>query len=115
MPSEACLCAIRDSRFSGTCVGAVTNAVAKAATDPASACCCSPLAWLPRLKMPSISSGCAEHVLVEPPAISPMCSPTTGKVASTMGRFCSESMGGLASVCGGTAKCVTVAMHGLLT
>jgi hypothetical protein len=57
MPRDACLCAIRDSSFSGTRPGVLTNAVAKPATDPASACCWEPSSWLPRLKVPSSNSG----------------------------------------------------------
>jgi hypothetical protein len=33
------LCAIRDISFSGVRPGVLTSALAKAATDPASACC----------------------------------------------------------------------------
>jgi hypothetical protein len=42
IPSEACLCAIRDSSRSGSRSGVLTKALASIATDPASACC-----WLP--------------------------------------------------------------------
>jgi hypothetical protein len=42
MANEACLCATRPRRFSGSWSGVFTSAVAKAATDPASACC-----WVP--------------------------------------------------------------------
>ena len=39
----------------------VQRAVAKPATDPASACCWEPSIWLPRLKVPSSNSGWLEN------------------------------------------------------
>ena len=54
--------AIRRSRLSGVRGGVSIRALANEATEPASDCCCSPRAWLPRLKMPSRSSGWAPNM-----------------------------------------------------
>ena len=61
MPSDACLCAIRLSRCSGSCSGTFTSELANTATDAARAICWVFSAWLPRLNVPSSSSGCSPN------------------------------------------------------
>ena len=61
MPSEVCLWAMRASTASGKVPGLLTRWLAKAAMEPARACCCVPLVWFAREKSPSRSSGWAAN------------------------------------------------------
>lgn len=64
MPSETCLWAMRSSIMTGSGAFGSTSWVAKVATEAASAFCCAPCFWLPRLKVLAMSSGCAVNILL---------------------------------------------------
>ncbi len=63
MPSEACLCEMRESITSARSSGFSSSMPANAAMEPARARCCSPLAWFPRLNRFRSRSGWASKSL----------------------------------------------------
>ena len=62
MPVARCLWPMRASSSSGAGASGSTRVAAKVATDAASAFCCAPCFWLPRLNVLASSSGWAVNM-----------------------------------------------------